>query len=413
MMSAMNSQKPTPLNVSLPAPHAGRRRIAVVTETWPPEINGVAHTLSTLVKELAAMGDDVLVIRPRQRGDGREAGGWQECRVPGLPVPGYAGLRFGLPATGRVRRALSAFQPDAVYVATQGPLGWAAARAARKLGIRLVTGFHTNFQAYGRHYGAPRLEQAIWSWLRHFHSASALTLVPNEDQAAELTAAGFGPTARLERGVDNALFTPARRDPMLRAGWGVSDRDPVLLYVGRLAAEKNIALAVRCFENLQESYPCLRLLVVGDGPLASALRLRCPQAIFVGVRTGLDLARHYASADILLMPSLTETFGNVVLEGMASGLAVCTFDYAAGARHILDRECGLLAPFGDEMAFMDAVHLAVSDPILRRRYGRAARLRVARLDWTEVAYSFRSHLLGVDTVSQSPGMVPVEECLHG
>lgn len=411
----MNSQKPQSLNFSSPRPGPGRPRrcIAVVTETWPPEINGVAHTLFTLVKELAAMGDEVLVIRPRQRRDGKEAGGWQECRVPGLPVPGYPGLRFGLPATGRVRRALSAFAPDAVYVATQGPLGWAAARAARKLGIRLVTGFHTNFQAYGRHYGAPRFEQAIWSWLRHFHSASALTLVPNEDQAAELTAAGFGPTARLERGVDNALFTPARRDPMLRAEWGVKDSDPVLLYVGRLAAEKNISLAVRCFEHLQKSYPRLRLVVVGDGPLDSALRLRCPQAIFVGVRTGLDLARYYASADILLMPSLTETFGNVVLEGMASGLAVCTFDYAAGARHIRDHECGLLAPFGDEVAFMDAVHLAVSDPILRRRYGRAARLRVARLDWTEVAYTFRSHLIGEDTASQSPGVWPVEEYIHG
>ncbi|MEA5446582.1 glycosyltransferase family 1 protein [Gammaproteobacteria bacterium AB-CW1] len=372
-------------------------RIALITETWPPEVNGVAHTLSNLARELIAGGDPVLVIRPRQPGDGSadnlDRRGWQECLIPGLPIPRYPGLRFGLPAIRQLKQNLADFDAQAVYVATQGPLGWAAVTAARQLGLPVVSGFHTNFQQYLGHYGFGLLKQAAWAYLRRFHRRSNLTLVPTEAQGKALTQDGFGPTAMLGRGVDCRLFSPARRDRRLRQAWGVGDKEQVLLHVGRLAPEKNPELAIRAFEAMAPVFPGLKLVFVGDGPLRDSLQAMCPQAHFAGMRTGTDLARHYASADLLLVPSLSETFGNVVLEGMASGLAVCAFNYAAAEQYIRHHKHGFLAPYGDEYSFLDRVEQALIHRSIYGGSGMAARANVLRLEWPTIAARFRQQLL--------------------
>lgn len=370
--------------------------LVVVTETWPPEINGVAQTLSTLVAGLVTIGDRVTVVRPRQTVEQppREPIGFRDITVPGLPIPGYTSLRFGLPCGRRLARLFAERRPDAVYIATPGPLGISAQRAARRHGIPVVTGFHTNFQQYGRHYLAGPLARGIWTWLRRFHRRSRLTLVPTEEQRSALERAGFGAVALLERGVDSEHFHPGHRDPGLRRAWGAGPDEPVLIHVGRLAAEKNIGLVIETWQALRLAHPRLTLMLVGDGPLRSRLESDYPEIHFAGVRRGRDLARHYASADVMLLASLTETFGNVVLEGMASGLAVVTFDYAAGKRHVVDGTNGRLANYGDKAGFRRAVRDLVENPALRETCRRNGREHAVSVRWSNVTGLFRAYLLG-------------------
>lgn len=370
--------------------------LIVVTETWPPEINGVAHTLATLAAGLVAAGDRVTVVRPRQtapRIDSSPAG-IQEILVPGLPLPGYAGLRFGLPCPRRLNRLFAEQRPDAVYIATPGPLGASAQRAARRQGIRVVTGFHTNFQQYGRYYLAGPVARGIWAWLRRFHRRTRLTLVPTEEQRVALEYAGFGTVAVLDRGVDSEHFHPRHRDRNLRQAWGAGPEDPVLIHVGRLAAEKNIERVIDTWQALRKTRPSLRLVLVGDGPLRRELQAAHPEIRFAGARRGPDLARHYASADVMLLASLTETFGNVVLEGMASRVAVVTFDYAAGRQHVRDGVSGRLAAYGDATGFQRAVRDLVEDPALRETCRRNGREHAVGVQWSNVTALFRTYLLG-------------------
>jgi glycosyltransferase involved in cell wall biosynthesis len=364
--------------------------IALVTETYPPEINGVALTLARLANGLRARGHAVSLVRPRRRGD---AGDAHTTLTAGLPLPGYRGLRFGLPAGGALRAAWTARRPDVVYVATEGPLGLSAVRAANALGVGVVSGFHTNFDRYVQHYGAGWLQRPVAAYLRRFHNQTAATLVASDDLRAILHATRFRNVEVLGRGVDCAMFTPARRSTALRAAWGADDDDMVVAYVGRLAAEKNLDLAVDAYRAMQSVHRALRFVVVGDGPGRARLERRHPDLIFCGFRTAEDLGTHYASADVFLFPSDTETFGSVTLEAMASGLGVVAYDYAAARRHITHAEDGLLAPYRDARAFIaNAVRLACS-PALLRRIRRTARRTVLPLDWARVVERFERVLM--------------------
>lgn len=360
--------------------------IALVTETYPPEINGVAMTLGQIVAALQARGHRIQLVRPRQAGDAASlsANGIEQALVTGLPIPGYAGLKLGLPAKRRLLRLWSHSRPDIVHIATEGPLGWSALSAARRLAIPVVAGFHTNFHHYSRHYGLGWLQPAIHGYLRHFHNRAQLTLVPTEALRAELAAAHYRNLAVVARGVDTRLFCPSRRSAELRRAWGVGEDDLVVLYVGRLAPEKNLPLLLRAFDAIRALRPDARLVLVGDGPARAALTARHPEFIFCGSRTGEELATHYASGDCFLLPSLTETFGNVLLEAMASGLAVLAFDYAAAAEHIVSGNNGLTAPFGDAGAFVAQARWLAQQAEARRALGQAARATALGLSWEAV-----------------------------
>src|SRR5882724_2123690 len=273
--------------------------VCIVTETYPPEINGVASTLAHLASGMRERGHIVSLVRPRQ--PSIDVPGRREprtLRVGGMRLPGYKGLRIGFPAGAALRTVWSRSRPDAVYVATEGPLGWSAARAGAALGIPVYSGFHTNFDRYMQHYGAGWLRRPIAAYLRHFHNATAGTLVSTPRLRDELAAAGFERLGVLGRGVDGRRFEPARRSAALRATWGASDRDLVVLYVGRLAPEKNVELAATAYRAMQKARGGgLRFVVVGDGPLGAALARAYPDLLFCGFRTGEDLAVHYASAD--------------------------------------------------------------------------------------------------------------------
>jgi glycosyltransferase involved in cell wall biosynthesis len=373
------------------------RRVCIVTETYPPEINGVALTLSQLVSGMRARGHAVSLVRPRQPTVDvpSETPEPETLLVGGMRLPGYKGLRVGFPSDARLRAAWSRSRPDVVYVATEGPLGWSAVRAGARLGIPVYSGFHTNFDRYMQHYGVGWLRRPIAAYLRRFHNAAAGILVSTPRLRVELQAVGFERLFVLGRGVDGSRFDPARRSLTLRRTWGASDDELVALYVGRLAPEKNVELAVAAYRAMQRAHGgAIRFVVVGDGPLRPALVRAHPDVVFCGVRTGDDLAVHYASADVFLFPSETETFGNVTLEAMASGLAVVAYDYAAARMHIENGVTGALARPGDARGFVDAaVTLARARqtlPALRRR----ARAATEGVHWPPVVERFEKLLLG-------------------
>lgn len=360
-------------------------RIAMVTETFPPEINGVAMTTGRLREGLLQRGHAVQLVRPRQTEDKqRESVEERLLTVSGLRIPMYPELQAGLPAGRRLRKLWRRQRPDLVHIVTEGPLGWSALATARKLDIPAVAGFHTNFHRYSRYYRLGLLQPGVFAYLRHFHNRCAVTLVPTRALADELRAGGIRDIEVLARGIDTRLFSPERRDETLRRAWGVASDDMVVLYVGRLAAEKNPALVVESFDAMRAVNPRLRLVLVGDGPAAPRLRAERPDLLFAGTRTGIDLARHYASADVFLFPSLTETFGNVVLEAMASGLAVVAFDEAAAHQHVRSGESGLLAPSDAPGRFVDHAVSLARDFERVRRLGCQARKVIEPFDWDRI-----------------------------
>ena len=373
-------------------------RIAFVTETYPPEVNGVSLTIARMVEGLHRRDHDLQLVRPRQTPVDAPASRprFREVLVRGLPIPRYPHLRMGLPATRALLRLWSHDRPDVVHVATEGPLGRSALQAALRLELPVTTDFRTNFHAYSQHYGIGWLRTPIMAYLRRFHNAAMSTMVPTEPLRAELTAAGFCNVSVVSRGVDTTRFDPARRSVALRRAWGVGDDAPVVACVGRLAPEKNLHVLLDAFAAVRAARPDARLLLVGDGPMQDELARRVPQAIFAGRRDGEDLATHYASSDPFLFPSVTETFGNVTLEAMASGLPVVAFDYAAAAQLIEAGRHGFLVPFADRDAFVRARSVqAIGDRDRLARIGAFARTRALAQDWDAVHARFEATLARV------------------
>jgi glycosyltransferase involved in cell wall biosynthesis len=367
----------------------GRRllRVAVVTETYPPEVNGAALTLARVVEGLRVRRHDLQLIRPRQHPDelAQRDERFQELLVRGLPVPRYPMLKMGLPARQTLLDSWTAQRPHIVHIATEGPLGWSALRAATHLNLPVCSDFRTNFHAYSRHYGVGWLQQPIMAYLRAFHNGTQRTMVPTEALRRELSRLRFRNLSVVTRGVDTALFDPDRRSDELRHAWGATPRTSVALYVGRLAPEKNLGMLVSAFEAMKQVNPDLKLVLVGDGPSRRELQARCPDAVFAGVRSGPDLAAHYASGDVFLFPSLTETFGNVTLEAMASGLAVLAYDHAGAAQLICNGENGLLAPLDGADAFVPlAVRLAEEHDTAARALALRARHTATASSWERI-----------------------------
>lgn len=362
--------------------------VTFVSDTYLPQANGVATTLERLVKGLRERGHDVDVIRPAVLACD-EAG----LKVPSFGLPGYKEVRFGFPIKLVLQSRWQRKRPDVIYVATETPLGASAISAARALGIPVASGFHTNFQQYMAHYQMPMLERAAMGYLRHLHNRSSCTFVPCSDVIQELDSRGFENLQLLPKGVDTKLFSPKKRSQALRRSWGVREGGIVGIYVGRVAAEKNIPLVVEAFTEIRKRIPDFKAVIVGGGPKLDELKREHPEFIYTGILRGDDLATCYASADVFPFASLTETFGNVTLEAMASGLSVIAFDYAAARLHIANGENGFKVPFGDEEAFVEcAVSVAISGQSDVRE---AARTYARKVRWKKVVGRFEKQLIAL------------------
>ncbi len=274
-------------------------RIAIVTDAWFPQVNGVVRTLNAVADELAKIGHEVKVVSP----EGRRF----------MPMPLYPEIPLAFATSRSLGRELTAIAPDAIYIATEGPMGWAARNWCARRNIPFSSGFHTRFADYlALRLPLPGLAALSWSILRKFHGPSRNVLVPTRSVAHDLEARGFVNVKTWTRGVDHTLFRPYERNAL-------DLPRPILLYVGRMAPEKNI----EAFLSLD--LPGTKLMI-GDGPQRPELERRFPGAVFFGYRFGEELARMIASADVFVFPSLTDTFGLVMLEAMACGTPIAAFD---------------------------------------------------------------------------------------
>lgn len=377
-------------------------RIAVVTETWPPEVNGVAITLSRLVHGLCQRGHAIQLIRPRQTKNetAMADADMSELLLKGLPIPRYPQLKLGLPSKKALIRAWTIKRPDLVHIATEGPLGWSALQAARRLRLPVTSDFRTNFHSYSKHYGVGWLSKPIVAYLRKFHNNTACTMVPTRLLKNELQSLGFDKLRVVARGVDTTLFHPARRDHALRESWGAEARTVVLLSAGRLAPEKNLDLVVKTYLALRAGGRPVRLVFAGDGPYRSELQSACPDAFFLGMCDHNQLATIYASADLFLFPSLTETFGNVTLEALASGTPVLAFDSAAASELLQNGRNGWLVHGEGDQEYVDKA-LQVTreqEPLMGMRALTSE--SVAALDWFQIVMQVESIFLQTQAAAQ-------------
>ncbi len=372
-------------------------RISLVTETFPPEINGVAKTLYSLAKGLVERGNEIEIIRPRQQEKETIDPELhiEQFSVVGLPLPGYRGLRIGLPSRSRLIRRWKKSMPEVIYIATEGPLGHSALRAAKQLELPVISGFHTNFQQYMMHYNLGLLKQPAELYLKDFHNKTLATFVPTEDTRDRLFEMGFKNLKLMGRGVDTRLFNPDKRSDELRASWGAKPEDPVVLYVGRIASEKNLPLFFKSIRSLRKKHPRLVAVVVGDGPERKTYESEHKDILFAGAKKGEELSHYYASADYFIFPSLTETFGNVVTEAMASGLIIVAYNYAAPRLYLNNAVNGFLVNMDEELDFIRKIHQALDLQDNGTSIKQAARNSALAISWDVVVDHFESDIKSI------------------
>ena len=367
-------------------------RIAVVTETWPPEVNGVAMTLAKLVQGLSHRNHDVQLIRPRQtKADSPMSdSSLEEVLMRGMPIPRYPELKLGLPSKKTLVKTWTLRRPDVVHIATEGPLGWSALQAAKVLKLPVTSDFRTNFQSYSKHYGVGWLRKPIVAYLRKFHNATACTMVPTRELMRTLSQNGFANLKVVSRGVDTKLFNISKRDTSLRSSWGATDDTKVLISVGRMAPEKNLDQVLKAYEALQVTGQAFKLVMVGDGPLKEQFQKRYPEIIFPGMLSQSNLAAYYASSDLFIFPSQTETFGNVTLEALASGIPVLAFDCAAARDWVQTGVNGWLVAENNPEGFADQAVTIFNSKDLLGQITQSTRQQVVHLDWDQIAEQVES-----------------------
>lgn len=357
-------------------------RVALITESFLPTINGVSGTVARIGEQMAARGHQLLIIAPGP-GPDRHAG-IPVIRTPSVPLPGYRSIPVGCP-TRSALATLESFGPDVVHAAGPIALGAWGVAAARRLGLPCVAHYATDFPRFARHYRLGAAEPLAWRWLRHVHRHADLTLAPSSAAAWDLRRHGVPRVRRWGRGVDLQRFDPARRDARLRRRLLGSNR-LLVGYVGRLAPEKQVHLlgALRQLDGV-------RLVVVGDGPERPALQHRLCGAVFLGQREGADLAALFAALDVFVHTGTTETFCQTVQEALASGVPVVA-PAAGGPVDLIDHgHNGLLYRPGDPRALRDAVQGLLVRPAARARLAAAARPSVAGRSWSALTDDLLGH----------------------
>ena len=399
---------------SIPTKQTKLLHILLVTETWLPEVNGVAMSLGQLMHQLNIKGHQISLLRPKpshnttasiaetsiQSPRSTQFNNSEsylkvmqhikhDLQVKGMSIPKYKELQFGAPDYFKIKNKFKQLRPDVVHIATEGPLGLSALWAAKALNIPVTTGYHTQFHDFSRHFGLGILARPMLAYFKWFHNASQATCVPSQKTFNDLNSLGFKRLYEVGRGVDLERFNAKHRSEKLRAEWGAHSHHTVLLMVSRLSPEKGVDLVIESFKVLQREQlqRVVKLVIVGDGPdkarLESLAADNKEDIIFTGAKTGEALSEHYASADVFVLASQVETFGNVVVEAMASGLPVYAFDDAAAGMLITDKS-GVLIRFGDKKEFVEKVASLPKMQVLKEQGIEAAK-SVAGFSWQRPA----------------------------
>ncbi len=345
--------------MSEPVVDARALRLAVFSDTYPPQVNGVARTLERLVGAVEERGGTVRVFTVN---DPESVSLENVERYPSVPFWAYKQLRMAWPSQSRVNAAVATFRPTLVHAATEFGVGMSGRRAARTLGVPFVSSYHTSFAAYAQFYKLGLLAQPGWTFLRWFHNIGLRTYCPTQAIVDEVNAEGFTNTTVWSRGVDGERFSPRYRSTELRTRIGASDDTLVVSYVGRVAAEKGLDVAMQALRLANEARPGrIKFIGVGDGPYEAELHRQAPAGSWLpGKLLGDSLSEAFASGDVFLFPSTTDTFGNVLLEAMSSGMPVVGADVGP-TREQLAPDRGWLVKPGDSAAFAQALIALVDD----------------------------------------------------
>lgn len=364
------------------APDLSTLRLALFSDTYLPQVNGVARTLGQLVNAVRARGGVVRVFTSSDPGAAADS---DIERAPSRPFWAYPQVQLAWPSARSIRDALQEFRPTLVHAATEFGMGLAGRRAARELGVPLVTSYHTNFTAYAGHYGLGWLSTLGWRYLRWFHNAAQRTYCPTQSIVNDVTAHGFRRCAVWSRGVDSDRFAPRYRSDAFRAHLGAREDTLVVTYVGRIAAEKGVDVAIEAMRLALAQHPDqIRCLFVGEGPFEHAARNSAPShSTFTGTLSGDALSEAYASSDLLIFPSTTDTFGNVMLEAMASGVPVLAADVGP-SREIVPHDAGWLVPPQASSAFAQVIGGLCADRADLDRRRVAARAVALDRSWDRI-----------------------------
>jgi len=367
-------------------------RVTYVTESFPPDVNGVAHTAVRVAEHLLSRGHEPLVIAPEPaRGmplpDRKYS--FPIVRVPSIGLPMYPGFRVGLPGSS-VRAAIAEHRADVVHLHGPFVLGAGGCAAAIRAEIPIIAVYATDLPAYARAYHTGAVGEAFaWHRLRKIHNAASRTLSPCTATASDLRAHGVDRVAVWARGVDCVRFNPAKRSEQLHAELA-DGAELVVGYVGRLAAEKRIDLLAEIAD-----LPGVRLVLVGSGPAEAAIRRAIPSAVLLGQRTGEDLAAIYASLDVFVHAGPHDTFGQTLQEAAASGLPVIAPAAGGPLDLVRDGATGFLVKPGDARALSDAVATLLADPARRTAQGAAARQMVLGRTWPVMCDQLIDHYADV------------------
>ncbi len=361
------------------------RRVALFAGAYNHIADGVSLTLNRLVDYLERQGVTVRIFAPTVDDPAIENHAGTLIPVPSVPLPGRSEYRLSFGLSPSARQALEAFEPTLYHIATPDLLGRHALRCAKATDTPIVASYHTHFSSYLKYYHLDLLERPVWSYLRSFYNQCEQIYVPTAAIAEVLRSHGITDGLRLwRRGVDTNRFSPTRRSDAWRHAHGIGDDEVVVTFVSRLVREKGLDVYADVIERLERQNVPHHSLVVGDGPAREDLEDRLPNTTFTGFLEGDTLARAYASSDVFLFPSDTETFGNVTLEAMASGLPTICAD-AAGSRDLVkDGITGRLCPPGNVDAFAEAARTLIIDASLRDRMGNAAHKRAQDFTWPAV-----------------------------
>ena len=357
------------------------KRIALFSGAYNHIADGLTLTLNRLVKHLVNHGSEVQVYSPTTKRPAISHVGTL-IPTPSIPMPGRSEYQLSTGLTGRIRKEFHSFRPDIVHIATPDLNGYQALKLAKRYGIPAVSSYHTHFTSYLKYYNLNWIQSRLWSYLRWFYGQCEQVYVPSESMADVLRSHGIADNLLLwERGVHVDLFTPEKRSISWRNQLGIDEDEVVITLVSRLVWEKGLDIFAEVLESLTERGIPHRSIVVGDGPAREKLEARLQNTLFLGYQRDDDLATAYASSDIFLFPSETETFGNVTLEAMASGLPAVCAD-ATGSRSLIrDGITGYLATPGNVRSFLHYIERLTLDPTLRQTVGRMARKRAMEFAW--------------------------------